>query len=179
MRSPPQVFLAVRRMLDDIGADAPVVLILEDLHWADPSTLDLVRHLGQAPSGGPPSAAGVQLPVAGAAPRRAVVAAAGRGDVPAPDRAAGAARLRPGGVARVPGRGKRRPGRPELVERCLDWSEGIPFYAEQLMAAGALDNPEDVELPDDMRDVILVPAGRPRPGRRSRCCGWPRSPAVR
>src|SRR3954468_2268452 len=48
MSSPPQVFLAARRMLDEIGGHAPVVLILEDLHWADPSTLDLVRHLGQA-----------------------------------------------------------------------------------------------------------------------------------
>ena len=43
-----QVFLAVRRMLDHIGADAPVVLVVEDLHWADVSTLGLVGVLARA-----------------------------------------------------------------------------------------------------------------------------------
>jgi tetratricopeptide (TPR) repeat protein len=42
------------RMLRELGdalgalaADAPLVLLLEDLHWADPSSVDLLRHLGQ------------------------------------------------------------------------------------------------------------------------------------
>ena len=40
-----QVFGAVMDVLEQIGKLAPVVLILEDLHWADPSTIDLVRFL--------------------------------------------------------------------------------------------------------------------------------------
>jgi len=39
----------LREMGDALGAlseSAPLVLLLEDLHWADPSTIDLLRHLG-------------------------------------------------------------------------------------------------------------------------------------
>ncbi len=40
----------LREMGDALGAlaaDAPLVLLLEDLHWADPSSVDLLRHVGQ------------------------------------------------------------------------------------------------------------------------------------
>src|SRR2546429_8325698 len=39
---------------DALGAladEAPVVLLLEDLHWADPSSVDLLRHLSQRIAG--------------------------------------------------------------------------------------------------------------------------------
>jgi tetratricopeptide (TPR) repeat protein len=46
------------RMLRELGdalgvlaTDAPLVLLLEDLHWADPSSVDLLRHLGQRIAG--------------------------------------------------------------------------------------------------------------------------------
>ena len=35
-------------MLEHVGAEAPLVLVLEDLHWADGSTLDLVAFLAHA-----------------------------------------------------------------------------------------------------------------------------------
>lgn len=155
MNSPQQVFVAVRRMLDDLGTIAPVVLILEDLHWADPSTLDLVRHLGQA----------------GSEDRHLLLVCSYRSrelrrGEPLWQLLAGATFLRRTERLELAAFGRQElekflagtsGGRvdPTLVERCLEWSDGIPFYAEQLMAAGALDNPEDVELSDDMRDVIL------------------------
>ena len=40
----------MREMGDALGMLAtasPVVLLLEDLHWADPSSVDLLRHLSQ------------------------------------------------------------------------------------------------------------------------------------
>ncbi|MFY9530824.1 MAG: protein kinase [Candidatus Acidiferrales bacterium] len=40
----------LREMGDALGAlaaNSPVVLLLEDLHWADPSSIDLLRHLSQ------------------------------------------------------------------------------------------------------------------------------------
>ena len=43
-----QLFEAVRTALDRLSATAPVVLVLEDLHWADASTLDLVAFLAHA-----------------------------------------------------------------------------------------------------------------------------------
>src|SRR4029434_2420708 len=40
----------LREMGDALGAlaaNSPVVFVLEDLHWADPSSIDLLRHLCQ------------------------------------------------------------------------------------------------------------------------------------
>ena len=39
------LFQAVLGLLERLGAAAPVVLVVEDVHWADRSTLDLVRFL--------------------------------------------------------------------------------------------------------------------------------------
>jgi DNA-binding CsgD family transcriptional regulator/tetratricopeptide (TPR) repeat protein len=36
-----------RRLLDALAAHAPAVAVVEDAHWADPATLDLVRLLGR------------------------------------------------------------------------------------------------------------------------------------
>jgi class 3 adenylate cyclase/ketosteroid isomerase-like protein len=46
-----ETFLAVRRLLAAIGADRPVVLVLDDLHWAEPLLLDLTEHLVEWSSG--------------------------------------------------------------------------------------------------------------------------------
>src|SRR5690606_5040924 len=35
--------------LELLGRDAPLVLLLEDLHWSDPSTLELIVWLAQRP----------------------------------------------------------------------------------------------------------------------------------
>ena len=41
----PAVFEAVVSCLESLGSRQPVVLVLEDLHWADPASLDLVAFL--------------------------------------------------------------------------------------------------------------------------------------
>jgi DNA-binding CsgD family transcriptional regulator len=43
-----QVFGSVMRLLDHLGSAAPVLMVFEDLHWADPSTLGLVSYLTRA-----------------------------------------------------------------------------------------------------------------------------------
>ena len=45
---PLRLFEAVPELLDRLAPDGPAVLIFEDLHWADASTLDLVRFLSLA-----------------------------------------------------------------------------------------------------------------------------------
>ena len=62
----PRLFREVRALL----AEQPTVLVLEDLHWADEATLELVRFLGRrlegCPcSGWPPSATTRSGPVTG------------------------------------------------------------------------------------------------------------------
>ena len=40
-----RLFVSVRRLLESLAAARPVVLVLEDLHWADASTRDLLAYL--------------------------------------------------------------------------------------------------------------------------------------
>ncbi len=42
-----RLFEGVLRLLGRLGADRPTVLVLEDLHWSDRSTRDLVRYLAR------------------------------------------------------------------------------------------------------------------------------------
>ncbi|GAB2568197.1 LuxR family transcriptional regulator [Paractinoplanes abujensis] len=147
---PQQVFVNVRRMLEAVGE--PLVLIIEDLHWADPSTLDLVRHLAQARAEG----------------RRLLLVCSHRTAGPGPadplgqllasanfTRRVERAELGPFTLAEV--RALLDDGLdPALIERCRKWSEGNPFYAEQLIASGALSSPESVQLSADLQSVLLA-----------------------
>jgi class 3 adenylate cyclase/tetratricopeptide (TPR) repeat protein len=40
-----EVFWAVRKLLEALARDRPVVVILEDAHWAEPTLLDLIEHI--------------------------------------------------------------------------------------------------------------------------------------
>ncbi len=51
--SPEETFFVVRRLLAALAATRPVVLVIDDLHWAEPLLLDLVEHLVQWGSGVP------------------------------------------------------------------------------------------------------------------------------
>jgi len=42
-----EAFWAVRRFLERLAHEQPVVLLFEDIHWAEPTLLDLVEYLGQ------------------------------------------------------------------------------------------------------------------------------------
>ena len=43
--SPADTQLATRALLERLAEDRPVVLVLDDLHWAEPPLLDLVEHI--------------------------------------------------------------------------------------------------------------------------------------
>ena len=42
-----ELFWATRRFLERLTSDGPVVVVLDDLHWAEPALLDLVDHLAE------------------------------------------------------------------------------------------------------------------------------------
>ena len=48
-----EVFTAWQRFLDEIAERAPLVLVIEDIHWADPAMLAFMRHLAEWSSGVP------------------------------------------------------------------------------------------------------------------------------
>ena len=42
---PEQTFWAVRRLFETLADERPLVLLLDDVHWAEPGLLDLVEHI--------------------------------------------------------------------------------------------------------------------------------------
>jgi DNA-binding SARP family transcriptional activator len=45
--APGEAFWAVRRFLEAVARERPVALVLDDIHWAEPTLLDLVEYLGE------------------------------------------------------------------------------------------------------------------------------------
>jgi DNA-binding CsgD family transcriptional regulator/tetratricopeptide (TPR) repeat protein len=148
-----QVFDGVRALLLRRSQRSPVVVVLEDLHWADQASRDLIGFLARTLRSG-----------------RVVLVASYRSDELHRRHP-----LRPllGELVRLPGveRLELAPfSRIELaehleavagvllvadqVERIFERSEGNPFYAEQLLAAGT--GEADVGLPSTLADVLLT-----------------------
>jgi DNA-binding SARP family transcriptional activator/predicted ATPase len=48
-----EVFLAARRRFEELATDRPLLLVFEDVHWAEPTLLDLIEYLGAQASGAP------------------------------------------------------------------------------------------------------------------------------
>jgi DNA-binding CsgD family transcriptional regulator/tetratricopeptide (TPR) repeat protein len=145
-----QLFESVAALLGELAAETPLLVVLEDLHWADRSSRDLLRYLlarlGEEPIAlvasyrsddlhrrhplRPLLAELVRLPVV----ERLELA-------PLPDAAVGA--LVRGLAAGVPDR---------TVEDVVARAEGNAFYAEELLAAGLAGE----TLPLGLTDVLLA-----------------------
>ena len=44
---PRAIFWAMRKLLEAAAAERPLVIVLEDIHWAEPILLDLIEHLAR------------------------------------------------------------------------------------------------------------------------------------
>ncbi|UUU25100.1 helix-turn-helix transcriptional regulator [Streptomyces sp. DSM 40750] len=157
-----QLFEGVAALLADLAETTPVLLVLEDLHWADQSSRDLLRFLL---SRGVP-----QRPTSGTPAHRLAVFASYRADdlhrrhplrpllaelvrLPAVERL----ELRPmpdAEVARLVRSLRAEPLADATVGRIVERAEGNAFYAEELLAATA-DEPGAV-LPSGLADVLLI-----------------------
>ncbi|HEY7073775.1 MAG TPA: BTAD domain-containing putative transcriptional regulator [Solirubrobacteraceae bacterium] len=136
-------------LLDGLAAEAPLLLVLEDLHWADASTLDLVAYLAHS-----------------LGERRVLLLGTCRPDEPA---AAESVRRLADGVQRAAGGrvlelgplepadvtallGPRAGARAQAI---VARAEGNPFFAEELLAAAGDDG-----LPRGLRDLLLARVAR-------------------
>ena len=143
-----RVFEETLALLTAHAAAAPVLLVLEDLHWADTSTLDLVVFLAH-----------------NLAERSVVLLATYRAGEPS---SAGRMRRLADGVRRsgsglVLELGPLAPGEltallaarasvpAAVADAIVARSEGNPFFAEELLAAGG----ETGDLPRRLRDLLL------------------------
>jgi tetratricopeptide (TPR) repeat protein len=43
--SSEELFWAIRRFLEAIASDRPLIVVFDDIHWAEPSLLDLIEHI--------------------------------------------------------------------------------------------------------------------------------------
>ncbi|WP_460443958.1 ATP-binding protein, partial [Amycolatopsis cihanbeyliensis] len=146
-----QLFDAVLGVLTEIAEHKPVVLLLEDLHWADGSSRNLLSFL-----------------LSRLRTQKLLVLASYRGDEVHrrhPLRAVLAELVRLAGVQRIdlPPLAEEDaralvealvegPADPELVATVVRRSEGNPFFAEELLASGSSHD----DLPSGLAEVLLA-----------------------
>ncbi|MGW4544551.1 helix-turn-helix transcriptional regulator [Streptomyces chartreusis] len=156
-----RLFEGIAGLLADLSEIAPVLLVLEDLHWADQSSRDLLRFL---------LSRGILQRAAGGAPgHRLAVFASYRADdlhrrhplrpllaelvrLPAVERL----ELRPmadAEVARLVRAVQEQPLPDTTVRRIVERAEGNAFYAEELVAAT---DTEAGGVPSGLADVLLI-----------------------
>lgn len=146
-----RLFGAVLLLLEQLGSDAPLVVMVEDVHWMDPSSQDLLAFLA---SGVSPTAMLFVLSFRPdelgerPAPRLLVAdlqraARTVRVDVQPLSRSDTAAQI--GAIAgEVPDL--------EAVDRIFGRSEGNPFFTEELVAADR----DGLDQPAHVRDLLLM-----------------------
>lgn len=150
--SQSQLFEAVLATLETLGREQPVVLVMEDLHWADRSTLDLVMFLTRNLASGRVLIVATYRtdelhrrhslrPVLGELSRLPLVE---RLDLAPFDRDELVEQL-----TAILG----RPPAADLIDVIATRSEGNAFYAEELLAA-AQRSGED-RLPSTLRDALI------------------------
>jgi len=147
-----QLFEAVTRLWEQASEHAPLVVVLEDLHWADESTRHLLRFGARALTDAPVLilASYRTDELTRRHPLRPFLAEIGRLpgtvriDVPSLDRAE---------VAELLARLMDRPPSNPVVNTVFRRSEGIPYFVEELARSatrGCLD------MPDTLRDALNV-----------------------
>jgi DNA-binding NarL/FixJ family response regulator len=120
---------AILALTEELAAERPMVVILDDLHWADPASAEAVAHLLRRPPQAPVLLALSHRP----AGLRADLAAA----LDAVEREPWATHLRPAALLAADAQ-KLLAGAPEpLRRRIIEESGGNPLYIEQLLRAGS------------------------------------------
>ena len=134
-------------LMSELGREAATVLVLEDLHWADEATLDVVKLLGRRLSGVPVLVVGTYRddelhpthPLQVVLGELAADAAVERLAVELLSPTAVAALAAPHGVNAA-----------ELYRK----TEGNPFYVTEALAVA------EAEIPPTVRDAVLARVGR-------------------
>jgi DNA-binding SARP family transcriptional activator/class 3 adenylate cyclase len=142
---------ATRRLFEALVAKHPLIVTFEDLHWAEPTVLDLVDHLAD-------EATGPILLLCLARPELIEL----RPDWDEQDRF----QLEPLASADLERLTVERAGsiEPDALDRIVDVAQGNPLFAEQLLAA--LDDEAADEVPGSLRGLLTMRLDRLGPGER-------------
>jgi predicted ATPase len=145
------LFPAVRRLLEALASRRPLVIVLEDLHWAEPTFLDLVDYLARE------------------ATERIFLLCLARPDLVErrPEwESTDVVELEPLSTAEVGSLVVHRAGSigPDVVRRIVEISEGNPLFAEQLLVALG-DGPVGA-VPASLGGLLTMRLDRLGPGER-------------
>jgi DNA-binding SARP family transcriptional activator len=152
---PEETHWAVRRLLERVAAERPLVVVVDDVHWAEPTLLDLLEYLVAFSSGHPILVACLARPDfvqtrpawVTPQPNRSVIVVD-----PLPNAEALELVERAGAAAGV-------------AERIVETAEGNPLFLEQLVAVGAEDGGS--ALPSSIHAVLAARIDRLDPGERT------------
>src|SRR5215213_3015382 len=134
-----RLFDGIAALLAEIAGDAPLLVVLDDVHWADQPTLQLLAHLVRAP-----------------APEAALFLVSARSDEEGEPLAALLAGLDADETAALVAELEGAPAAPAFVAELHEETEGNPFFIEEVLrhleGAGDLAL-RDAGVPDGVREV--------------------------
>ena len=146
----------MRRLLEAVAHERPLVVVVEDAHWADPTLLDLLEYLVAFSSG--------SRSCCSASHGRSCSSAGPRGRRRSPARRCWCSSRSASRRARA-GRDARRGGaRPARADSIVATAEGNPLFLEQLLAVKA--EGELTTLPPSIEAVLAARIDRLEPGER-------------
>jgi predicted ATPase len=152
---PEETHWAVRRLLERVAAERPLLVIVDDVHWAEPTLLDLLEYLVAFSSGHPILLACLARPDF-VQTRPAWV-------TPQPNRSLMVVDPLPNAEALELVEGAGAAG--GVAERIVETAEGNPLFLEQLVAVGAENGGS--ALPSSIHAVLAARIDRLDPGERA------------
>ena len=145
---PEETFPAVRRAFEQAAEERPLLVCFEDLHWAEPTLLDLVEYVAGSSRG---------VPILILALARAELVEQ-RPSWIAPRANADALALEPlsaGEIENLLGTLDAESALdPQLRERISDAAEGNPLFAEQMAAMAAQNNGGELPIPGSLQGLL-------------------------
>ncbi|HET7035984.1 MAG TPA: AAA family ATPase, partial [Thermomicrobiaceae bacterium] len=162
-----RLFDAIARLLERLAAEQPLLVLLDDLHWADPASIELLHYLSRDLGSLPVLLLGSYRPeeIDAARGLRALLTSLRRVGL-AEELAL--ARLPPHEIAALARGVLGGEPPPELLELLNTQAGGTPLYAEAMIGALAdaglltrsdgrwtLDRPPELVLPTVVRDLLL------------------------
>jgi DNA-binding SARP family transcriptional activator/tetratricopeptide (TPR) repeat protein len=155
---PEETAWAVRRLLERVARARPLVVVVDDVHWAGPTLLDLLEHVAAFSSGAP------ILLVCIARPE--LLESRPAWAVPHPSRSQLVLDRLPNAQARrLVGAVAADGLESQVASRIVDTAEGNPLFLEQLVAAQA--EHEEATLPLTLQTVLTARIDRLEPGERT------------
>jgi class 3 adenylate cyclase len=153
-QSPEEIFWAYRKLFEALARERPLLLVLEDIHWAEPTLLDLVEHVIEWTADsqmlivclarpelldGRPGWSGerIDLEPLGGEEADALLTALGQ------------------------------PLAPAQRIRIAETAEGNPLFLEQLRALAAEQDGDDATLPPTIQALLVARLDRLEPEERS------------